>query len=72
MQSKRILMSLTAIVANIASAHPGHPALSAGHSHAFFGIDPLYGLLLMVVGVIAAAAIAWRLARGRTNDSGRK
>ena len=49
-----------------AHAHPGHPAASPQHSHAFFGIDPMYALMVIVAGVAGAVLIAARRQRARS------
>jgi hypothetical protein len=36
-----------------AQAHPGHPALNAEHAHSFFGMDPLYAVVLLAGGAVA-------------------
>lgn len=67
---QRLTALATAAVASAAAAHPGHPTLSTEHSHAFFGIDPWYVLLFVVIG--AVVALTWRRARGRAHDVKRK
>lgn len=63
-----MLMRIVARVVGIGfaagvQAHPGHPAVSPEHSHAFFGIDPIYAGLLLALGL--ALAVAWRATRRR-------
>lgn len=63
-----MLMRTAAVVVGMAvgasaQAHPGHPAVSVEHSHAFFGIDPIYAGLFLGLGL--ALAVAWRVARRR-------
>ncbi len=55
-----MLVALWSVIATAAQAHPGHPAMSPQHGHAILGVDPVYALLVTVVGVAGAVLIATR------------
>lgn len=54
------------VVPLTAPAHPGHPAVMPQHAHVLFGIDPMYALVLTVVGAVGGALIAARYRRVRS------
>ena len=54
------------VVPLTAQAHPGHPAVMSQHAHVLFGIDPMYALVLAVVGAVGGALIAARFRRVRS------
>lgn len=60
MWTKRLLGVASLLASVSAMAHPGHPALGPQHTHAWFGIDPLYALLLLVPLGVAAFALRRR------------
>lgn len=49
-----ILLAMTPITGY---SHPGHPAASLAHAHTFFGIDPIYTLLLAAAGIAGLASL---------------
>jgi hypothetical protein len=63
MWTKRLFGMAGALVSGAVAAHPGHPALGPHHTHAFFGIDPLYALLLLLAFGIVAIAVRRRRVR---------
>ena len=58
MRFKTTFATLISMITTAAQAHPGHPAASLAHSHTFFGIDPIYTLLLAAAG-IAGMTLLW-------------
>ena len=60
-----ILLAMTPITGY---SHPGHPAASLTHAHSFFGIDPIYALLLVTAG-IAGVALLWAHRRRVTSKA---
>lgn len=60
MTFKFMLAASLSAIATVAHAHPGHPAASPQHSHAFFAIDPMYALMVTMAGVAGAVLIAAR------------
>ncbi len=65
MWTKRLFGAGGALASVSALAHPGHPALGPQHTHAFFGIDPLYALLLLLALAIVTVAVRRRRVRER-------
>lgn len=63
MWTKQLLGVASLLTSFSAMAHPGHPALGPQHTHAWFGIDPLYALALLVPVAIAAWALRRRQPR---------
>lgn len=57
-----ILFSSSAVV----QAHPGHPAVMPQHAHVLFGIDPMYALVLTVIGAVGGVLVAARYRRVRS------
>ena len=49
----------------VAQAHPGHPAVMSQHAHVLFGIDPMYALVLTVVGAVGGVLVAARFRQVR-------
>lgn len=54
------------VVPLTAQAHPGHPAVMPQHSHVLFGIDPMYAVVLSVVGAVGGMLVAARYRRVRS------
>lgn len=52
-------VAILSVSSVLAHAHPGHPAMTPQHAH-IAGVDPMYALLLAVVGAVGGILIAMR------------
>ncbi|MFP5350837.1 MAG: hypothetical protein ACLGHO_13495 [Gammaproteobacteria bacterium] len=66
MKPSSALNFLWVIAPLTAQAHPGHPAVMPQHAHVLFGIDPMYALVLTVVGAVGGVLVAARFRRVRS------